>query len=181
MLIDLITLGILIIAVFKGFTKGLVMALFSLIGLFIGLAAAIKLSAITAVWLGESVNLSAKWLPLLAFLLVFILVVVLVNSLGKLLDAALDWAFLGWLNAAGGILFFSLVYLLIWSVVLFYLGKMELLSAATMEHSVSYPVIAPMGPVTIDTLGQLIPAFKHMFEDISQFFQKLSAGMETTN
>lgn len=181
MFIDLITLAILVVAVFKGFTKGLVMALFSLIGLFIGLAAAIKLSAITAVWLGESVNLSAKWLPLIAFLLVFVLVVVLVNSMGKMLDAAMDWAFLGWLNTAGGILFYSLVYLLIWSVLLFYLGKMELISAAAMEKSVSYPVIAPLGPVTIETLGQLIPAFKHMFEDISQFFQKLAEGMEKSN
>ncbi|WP_290711444.1 CvpA family protein, partial [Flavihumibacter sp. CACIAM 22H1] len=83
---------------YKGIRNGLVMALFSFAALLLGLLAAVKLSAVTALWLEGTVNVSAKWLPLLAFLLVFVLVVLLVNLVGKLLESTAEWAFLGWVN-----------------------------------------------------------------------------------
>jgi membrane protein required for colicin V production len=51
MTIDLIYLLILVAAAFKGFRQGMVLAAFSFVAFFIGLAAAIKLSAVVAGWL----------------------------------------------------------------------------------------------------------------------------------
>ena len=51
MWIDIVFLVALIVAVVKGAMRGIVMALFSFAGWFIGLAAALKLSAVVAVYI----------------------------------------------------------------------------------------------------------------------------------
>ncbi|GAO42840.1 CvpA family protein [Flavihumibacter petaseus] len=170
MLIDAITLLILVLAVFKGWRQGLVVALFSFFAMILGLAAAMKFSVATAHWLEGSVNVSARWLPVLSFLLVFIAVVLLVNLVARLIEQTIELAMLGVLNKAGGILLYIVIYLLTWSILLFYLGKTQLLSAKTMEQSNTYPIIAPWGPKVIDVLGEVMPFFKNMFEELSRFF-----------
>ncbi|ULQ52263.1 CvpA family protein [Flavihumibacter fluvii] len=179
MLLDIITLGVLILAVIKGISKGLLVAVFSLLAFVIGIAAALKLSAVTAKWLDGSIDISSRWLPLVAFLLVFIVIVILVNKIGQLLEKTVEWAFLGWLNKAGGVLFFSILYLLVWSVLLFYLGKMNIITEQQMEQSTTYSVIAPWGPLVMKWIAQLVPVFKDVFEDIERFFEHLSNNIKT--
>jgi membrane protein required for colicin V production len=174
MVLDIITLLVLVWAIFKGLRKGLLMAVFSLLAFIIGLAAALKLSAVTAVWLDDTVNVSARWLPLVSFLVVFIIVVIVVNWAGGLLEKTVEWAYLGWLNKAGGILFYCLLHLFIWSIVLFYLGKIGILSDDSMEQSNTYPIIAPWGPKAMNWFAQLVPFFKDVFEDLGKFFDRLS-------
>ena len=50
MFIDTLFLLAMIAALFKGYTKGLVVAVFSFAAIIIGLAAALKLSSAVAVW-----------------------------------------------------------------------------------------------------------------------------------
>jgi membrane protein required for colicin V production len=178
MVLDIITLGVLILAVFKGIAKGLLLAVFSLLAFVIGIAAALKLSAITANWLEGTINVSARWLPLIAFLLVFIVVMILVNKIGLLLEKTMEWAFLGWVNKAGGIIFFAILYLLIYSVLLFYLGKMNIITDKQMEESTTYPIIAPWGPQSMKWVSQLVPVFKDVFEDMERFFERLSTEIK---
>ena len=75
MLIDIVVVILGLLAIYKGFTRGFVLAIFSLLSFIIGLAAALKLSALVAVYLGRNINLAQRWLPFLAFIAVFILMV----------------------------------------------------------------------------------------------------------
>lgn len=162
------------LAVFKGIRNGLVMAVFSLVALFLGVLAALKLSATVVLWLGGNVEISTRWLPFLAFLLVFVVVVVLVNMIGKLLEATTEWAFLGWVNKGFGIVFYAIIYLLIWSLVIFYLDKLSLISQEAMESSVTYPIIAPWGPNAVDWIASIMPIFKDILNDIGSFLERFS-------
>jgi membrane protein required for colicin V production len=91
----------MVIALFKGFQKGLILAFFSIIAFIIGLAAALKFSVIVADYLKDSVNISAKWLPFIAFALVFFAVVLLVRLGAKLVEKTFQAMMLGWLNRGG--------------------------------------------------------------------------------
>ena len=71
MLIDIIVFILLLLAAYKGFRNGLILALFSFLAFIIGLAAAIKLSAVAAGYIGRAVNVSQRWLPVLAFAVVY--------------------------------------------------------------------------------------------------------------
>ena len=173
-MIDLIFAVILIIAVIKGLRKGLVVALFSIVAFIIGLAAAMKLSAVVAVYLQKNVAVSNQWLPVISFIIVFIVVVVLVNLGGKLVEKTFEMAFLGWANWLGGAIFYLLLYTIIVSIFLFYAEKINLVKQEMISNSIVYPYIKPWGPAVINTFGKIIPLFKDSFQQLESFFEKLS-------
>src|SRR6266700_944762 len=105
MIIDLIALILLIMAIIKGWHRGFLIAVLSMLAFIIGIAAAMKLSVLVSGYLNNAVNISAKWLPVLSFILVFVVVVLLVRAGANLLEEAVEMAFLGWLNKLGGIIF----------------------------------------------------------------------------
>jgi len=174
MFIDFIAIGLLLLSVIKGLRKGLVVALFSLLAFVVGLAAALKLSAVAAEYLGANTNLSRRWLPMLAFVLVFILVAFLVRLGAKAIEGALRMAMLGWANKLGGIIFYILLYFFIFSIILFYATQLHLIKHETIETSTAYPIIYPMAPVVMEALGNILPIFKNMFADLENFFAGFS-------
>ena len=163
MLIDLAFAIILIIAFFKGISKGLILGIFSLLAFIIGLAAALKLSVVVAGWLKESTGSLSKWLPLISFILVFIVVVILVGLLARLVKKTMQFAMLGWLDRIGGVVLYIVIYTLIFSIFLFYAEKLFLIKPSTVQDSITYPYISPWGPKVMDNLGNIIPVFKDMF------------------
>ena len=96
MFLDILLLIFLIFAVIRGYQRGLIVGVFSFVAIVIGLAAAIKLSAVVADYLGENVKLSAQWLPVVSFVLVFLLVVVLIRLGANMLQRTVEWSMLGW-------------------------------------------------------------------------------------
>jgi membrane protein required for colicin V production len=174
MLIDILFLLFMLIALFKGLRQGLIIAVFSGVAFVVGLAAAIKLSATVASWLKDSMNVSVRWLPVLAFIGVFLAVVLLVRWGGKLAEAAIDMAMMGWINKLGGVLLYAVLYTIVLSVLLFYAVQVKIVSAHTISASVIYPFIRPWGPVVIDGFARVLPFFKGMFTQLEDFFGRLS-------
>jgi membrane protein required for colicin V production len=174
MLIDFIAIGLIVLAIIKGFRKGLVVAVFSLLAFVIGLAAALKLSAVVAEYLGTNINISQRWLPVLAFAIVFFVVVLLVRLGAKIIEGGLQMAMLGWLNKLGGVVFYLLLYFLIFSIILFYATQLNIIKKETAQVSTTYPIVYPIAPVVMDTLGTIIPFFEDMFAELEIFFDHLS-------
>ena len=174
MILDIIVAILLIFAIIKGYRQGLIVALFSFIAFFIGLAAALKLSAVVADHLGKSVKISDKWLPILSFVIVFLVVVILVRIGAKFIQKTVEFAMLGWLNRLGGILLYASLYILIFSVLVFYADQLTIIKPETKAGSVTYEFIQPLGPKLMEWLGKIIPMFKGMFEELEAFFDTVS-------
>lgn len=170
MLIDVIFLVLMILAVIKGLRNGFVVAVFSLLGILIGLAAAMKFSTLVAEWLKESTQLSAAWLPFLSFLFVMIAVILLVRLGAMFIQSAMEMVLLGWLNKLSGVLLYAVLYTTLFSVVLFYAEKVHWIKPETFQASHTYGFIRPWGPKAINLFGTVIPFFKGMFEELSIFF-----------
>lgn len=174
MIIDVAFFIIMIVAVYKGFSKGLIVAVFSLLAFIIGLAAALKLSVVVAHYLEFSSQMAAKWLPVLSFIIVFIIVSLLVNLGASIIKKAASIIMLGWLDKMGGILFHAMMYTIIFSVFLFFTEKLNLINPSTVAASSIHNYIAPWGPEAINNLGKIIPAFKDMFQQLQDFFENIS-------
>jgi membrane protein required for colicin V production len=174
MVIDFIAIGLVVLSIIKGLRNGLVLAVFSLLAFIIGLAAALKLSAVVADYLRASTNISQRWLPILAFAIVFFIVVLLVRLGAKAIEGVLRVAMLGWLNKLSGIVFYLVLYFFIFSIVLFYANQLHILKPETTEMSSTYPVIYPIAPVIMDALGSILPFFKNMFGELENFFDQVS-------
>lgn len=174
MLIDAAFIIIMILAIFKGYRNGLILGAFSFLAIFIGLAAAIKLSAVVAARLHASTSISSTWLPFISFALIMLVVVILVRLGAKLIETAVETIFLGWLNKLAGIVLYAALYLIVFSVVLFYANKIQFLQPDTMAASKTYAFIEPWGPKVMDAFGTVIPLFEGMFKDLTDFFEKIA-------
>ena len=178
MLIDLTFAILLVIAIVKGYQKGFIIAVFSIIVFIIGLAAALKFSAVVAAWLQNSISISAKWLPFIAFAIVFIAVVLLVRMGAKLIEKSFQVIMLGWLNRIGGTILYAALYIIILRIFIFYAQKLQVLQPAVIESSQTWHLIEPWGPIVIDNFGRVIPVFKDMFTELGEFFNALSNKMQ---
>ncbi|HEV8083844.1 MAG TPA: CvpA family protein [Chitinophagaceae bacterium] len=174
MIIDIAFIIGLIIAIFKGLSKGFIVGIFSLVAFIIGLAAALKFSAVVAAYLQGKGMEATKWLPALSFFLVFIIVILLVGSGARLIKKTVQFAMLGWLDSLLGIFLYMIIYIIILSVILFFAEKMFLLKPHVITDSYSYKYIAPWGPKVINNLGNIIPFFKDMFIQLQEFFDSLA-------
>jgi membrane protein required for colicin V production len=170
MIIDIAFVLVMILAIFKGFSKGLIIGIFSLLAFIIGLAAALKLSVVVGEYLKHSAGSFAKWLPLISFTLVFIAVVLLVKLLARFLKKAIRFAMLGWMDTLGGMVLYITLYTIIFSIFLFFAARLSIIQSITILDSKLYPYIAPWGPKVMDNLGKIVPVFKDMFTQLQNFF-----------
>jgi membrane protein required for colicin V production len=175
MIIDIIFVILLTIALWKGYSQGFIVAIFSFLAIFIGLAAAVKFSVIVSAWLHSSTNIGTRWLPFISFLTVIIIVIILVRWIAGLIQAGVEFAMLGWLNRLGGIVLYVALYTMVYSIILFYATQMGIIKKETILTSVVYNIIEPWGPKSIDMLGNLVPVFKNMFQDLKDFFDSLAS------
>ena len=174
MILDLIFAVIFILAVFRGYQRGLIAGIFSFIAVLIGLAAAIKLSVVVAGYIGKSVKIADEWLPVISFTVVFVIVVLLVRLGVKFIERTAEVVMLGWINRLGGIILYLAIYIAVFSVLLFYAEQVHLIKEETINKSVMYSYIRPMGPKAINAFGTIIPFFKNMFIELEVFFDGIS-------
>jgi membrane protein required for colicin V production len=146
MLIDVVFLILVVLAAIKGMRNGLIVALFSLIGFIVGMAAAVKLSSVAAGYIGQAVNISDRWLPLGRLYRGVCAGGVPGAARRAGLEGVVQVAMLGWLNRLGGVLFYVLLYVFIFSIVLFYLSQINIIKPEAAQESVTYGFIQPMGP-----------------------------------
>ena len=177
MLIDVIFAILVLLACFKGYRKGFIVALFSAIAIFIGIAAALKLSAVVAGEFAGNEGTSSKWLPFVSFMIVFLIVVIVVNLGARIIQKSFEMVLLGWVNRICGMILYAVLYCLLYSILLFYADKLHFLKTRTIESSIVYPYVKPLGPCIINGLGMVIPVFRDIFVQLENFFSSISNKM----
>ena len=174
MFLDFIFAIIIVLAIIKGYQRGLIIGIFSLIAVVIGLAAAMKLSTAVAGYIGKSVKISEQWLPVISFALVFLVVLILIRVGAKAIERTAEFVMLGWANRLGGIVFYAAMYIIVFSVLLFYASQMDIIKEDTIQQSATYSFVQPWGPKAINGFGAIIPVFKNMFTELENFFSSIS-------
>jgi membrane protein required for colicin V production len=144
MLIDLLFLGMIAVAVFKGIRNGLIVAIFSIVGWILGIYAAFRFADVAAAYLKGFLEISPKTLYIISFIIVFLIVILLVHIGAKLIEKTVELAFMGWVNRIGGVFFYVLLYTLIFSVMIFFAEKFKLVSEETIASSRVYPWVKPL-------------------------------------
>lgn len=120
---DVVLLLVLLIGAWRGFAKGLLLSVASLVGLVGGIWAASHFSHLVAEHLSKHVSWSVNTLHMASLALTFLLVVVGVHLLAKLLEKVLDLVALGFVNKLAGAVFGLLKVALILSFVMLLLNQ----------------------------------------------------------
>jgi membrane protein required for colicin V production len=168
--IDIVFAIILVIAIYKGYSRGLIVAIFSFVGVTIGLAGALKLTNVAVLYAQDHWGMHSRWLPVLCFAALFLGIVLLIRLLATMLQGLVEIAMMGWLNKLGGIILYSAIFIIVYSILLWIANQLYWLSPEIKLQSRIYPYIANLGPAVIDSLGAIIPLFKGIFTDLQSFF-----------
>lgn len=174
MILDAIFLVFLVFFMIKGYSRGLVVALLSVLALLLGTLGALKLSGAVAGYLFDGGAKGGRWAPFLAYVIVFVLIVLLVRMGAKLLQRSLEMVALGWLNRLTGALLYALLVSFVFSAALWLVDRTGLLSAEVKTTSVTYAFIAPIAPKVCAVLGAVLPFAKHIFGDLAAFFDQVN-------
>ncbi len=143
-LIDILVWAILLVFVIKGFLKGLVREVCSLVGLVMGIWAACKYypSLSAAIW--PYIHLPHYVSATISFVLIFLIIGLLFFLLGHFLTVIFKFSLLGGVNRAGGLIFGFLQGALVLSILL-WLGTTKpmpvKLKSQLLRSSASRPFI----------------------------------------
>ncbi|MEX1001979.1 MAG: CvpA family protein [Crocinitomicaceae bacterium] len=123
--LDILLVIPVIIGGWRGFKKGFIIELFTLLALLVGIYAGIHFSDYMSNLLRDTIGIQTKYLPVIAFTLTFLLVGAMVFFGGKMIEKAIKVVALGSLNKIAGLVFGALKMLYILSAVLVILESID--------------------------------------------------------
>jgi membrane protein required for colicin V production len=154
--LDIILAIPLAFAAWKGFQKGFIIEIFTLMAFFVGMYAGIHFSDSTATFIKEKWEVNSIYLPSISFTVTFLIVGAAVFFAGKAIEQVVKITALSSMNKMGGLVFGTLKMLLIVSVLLSlvesYSEKNELLSEETREASFLYKPVKALSLYTVPGL-----------------------------
>lgn len=140
--IDLFVFVLLIWAVFKGFTRGLIIQIATLAAFVVGIYLAIKLSGYTAHILSRFIHSNEEYLYIFSLAVTFLLVFFGISFLGRVVEKLVEAAQLSFVNKILGVIFSVFKTVLIVGVLLAYAEKVNVhtpfLPASTVKNSIFF-------------------------------------------
>lgn len=176
-MIDFLGVIIVALAFFQGWRKGIVVAICSLLGIVIGMLAALKLSGAFAAWLMEHGWVTSAWAQIISYILLFLGVLWLVRLLARAIETALKAAMLGIINRMIGGLVYAFIGAFIWSSVLWIGNRAHLIAPETLVSSKTYSYFEPIAPWVFAHIGAVLPFAKDVFADLSHFFDGVNTHL----
>lgn len=155
--LDIILAVPLLYGLYKGFTRGLIVEIASLVGLVLGIYGGVHFSQKTAAVLGDHVNLTGNAMQLVAFIVTFLVILGGVYFIAKMLEKVVNLVAMKLLNKAGGGIFGLLKMALVLSVFLIVVEALdqrwEFIPQKQKKTSYLYAPTASIAPL-------IVPVFK---------------------
>ncbi len=159
---------------YRGFTKGLILELASLVALVAGIYGAMHFSSITFGYLSEVLEVEASYLQIASYGLTFLLIVLTVTLTGKVLTMLVKLVALGLINRLMGAVFGGIKALLILSVLLLFFDRINsqfgLVKDEVVEASVLY------NPILVQS-QTIYPSIIEGFEKQKEEVEKVIEGI----
>ena len=151
--LDIILAVPLVWAIYRGFTKGLVIEIASLIALILGVYGGIHFSY----FVSDRLNLTSSFSPLISFAITFLIIVIVVFVLAKLLEKSINLLALGFFNKLAGAFFGLLKIAFLLSILLLLINKIDskvrIIPEKSRKESLLYPTLSAFASYVIPKLN----------------------------
>jgi len=163
--IDMFVLVLLVYAIFRGITRGLVLQLASLAALVAGIFLALKLSGFTARYLVKYWSFEYEYLYIVSLAITFTLVFILINIMGNMLDKIIQTSQLSLFNKLAGAFFNICKVMLILGILLLFTDRLDkrigLLPKNAREGSFFYKPLTTATLFLFPSLGDIGEGIRH--------------------
>jgi membrane protein required for colicin V production len=154
--IDIIICIPLAWGLYKGFMKGFIIEVATLVSLLGAIWVAVNFSDLITHFIHDKLRWKSPYVPVISFVILFIGVLAGVYALAKLVERSIDAASLGPINKILGALFGAFKFALILSVIFFMIDVLEnsypFISSGTKSKSLLYKPVAAIAPIVIPGL-----------------------------
>lgn len=159
--LDIILVAPLVWGIYKGYKKGLILEVATLIALILGIWGAIHFSNWTYIYLSQWLTLEDSILKIISFAITFVLIILGVHLLGKAIEKIVSMVSLNFVNKFTGAIFGLTKYALILGTCLYVVEmvneNIEFVPENTRENSILY------NP-SIDMIEKTIPSIKSLWD-----------------
>jgi len=172
----LIDIGFLLFIAFgfwRGFTRGIIIAIFSFFAWTIGLFGALKFSSWGAFFLRDNMGIKSDYNPIISFVLIMIVISLIIYFMGKILEKMIQVVQMGWLNKTLGGLLKASIYFLMYCVIIWLFNKSGTISPEAKAQSKLFDFINPVAPAVFDWLGRNVPAMQGLLQDINRYYDQI--------
>jgi membrane protein required for colicin V production len=170
MIFDILFIVFIGLGFYQGFRNGIIYSIFSVVGWFLGIIAALKFSYLMLNLLNGFADLSPKTLAIISFVLVFLLVILLMKLIAWTLEQILKSFSLNLTNQVAGGLLHALVGLYVLCVFVWFINKLDVFPKDQKATSHVYPYISNLAPEVMETSGKIVPMFRDTFEKFDELF-----------
>lgn len=140
--IDIVLIVPILFGLYKGFTKGLILSLATLVGLVLGIYGGVHFSDYAAAQLKTHFDLH---IPLLAFAVTFLVIIFAVYLLGRLVSKFINFLALGIFNKVAGGVFGGLKILIIMAVAFVFFTSLnqqfQIIAEEQLQSSQMYQLV----------------------------------------
>lgn len=180
--IDIILGIFLAYGLYKGFRKGLVIEVASLVALVLGVYGGIHFSDSVADFLRKQFDWQTEYLHIISFAITFIGIVFIVYTIGKIVEKLINIVALGLVNKIAGGAFGLLKVAFILSVILIIIEsfdkKANLINEEKKENSFLYRPVCSFAAIVIPKLD--MDAVKNPFKQGEEDDEAAQEGGDTT-
>ena len=153
---------------FRGFSKGLIIEVATLVALILGIYLSINFSYVAGNFLVEQFDLTTKYLHIIAFIVTFIGVVLVVHLIGKILEKVINIVALGLINKLLGGVFGILKAVVLLSVIIMLINRFDpnqnLITDEKRDSSMFYEHVESVVPSILPFID-----FEEIQENIPKF------------
>jgi membrane protein required for colicin V production len=160
MLIDGIIAICLLLALFRGYSKGVIMAVLSLVGVLLASILSLKLGHTVSQYLSTAGITKSQYALPLSFILIFIAVILVTRLLIKALEGVIKIAMLGWLNKLGGAALYICLNAFVVSLLLWLCNTVGLVTEAGVADTILAKPLLAIAPALMNFISTIAPFLK---------------------
>ena len=158
--LDVVILIPILLALWRGFRRGLILELATLVGLASGIYAGLHFSYYASDLLQSKLEIESEHLPILSFAVTFLVVVIAVFLLGKALERIVKMIALSFFNKLAGALFSVTKVAIIIALLLVIFDRFnsdfEWVKAEELDRSLAYKGLVEAGSVVLPEVKAVI-------------------------
>lgn len=171
MWIDIALVLVILAGCMYGYNKGLVQTIFSILGIFVGFIAILKVAPIIIQLLRSVVSMDPGISFIIGIAISCLLVVLLLRAVKKLLGKATKTPVISTVNKGLGAIALAVFFSIGFSFIVWFLDKSGVVSPDTKQASVTYPYLQGLPSTAQDVMGIVQPIFGDLIDEAKRSFQ----------
>lgn len=178
MILDFVFGISLLIALVRGWQKGILWTVLQVLAVFVALPLSLKLTHSVSQFVTNDLGVESRFTFLLTFVALFILSMLLFRLVVKLVEGSLDALMMGWANRLFGAILYGFMLTLFFSTLIWLGNESGVVKPDTATTSKSYAYIAPIAPAVIEWGSEHAPVLGNIYQETRDFLKQLNARIE---